>query len=196
MAAKRKSASRKKASASRSRARKPGANKAEALPAYAWHEGIAIALGGIAILYFLALVSYTPRDLPSWVPWSSTSGVKETVSNFIGPAGALLAGCSYFLFGAACYLIPGVLVWWAIMTLLGNRVFQPRNFIALFALVVSATCLIEYQDIFFQAWPNTLQPAEQCRRPVRICHRLQAVRQHRRHRRSLHRRGHRLLEWR
>jgi S-DNA-T family DNA segregation ATPase FtsK/SpoIIIE len=156
MAAKRKTASRKKASASasRSRARKPAAAKTVPLPAYAWHEGIAIALGGIAILYFLALVSYTPRDLPSWVPWSSTSGVKESVSNFIGPAGALLAGCSYFLFGAACYLIPGVLVWWAVMTLLGNRVFQPRNFIALFALVVSATCLIEYQDIFFQAWPQ------------------------------------------
>lgn len=153
MAAKRKSASRKKASAPRRRIRKP-AVKAEALPAYAWHEGIAIALGGIAILYFLALVSYTPRDLPSWVPWSSTSGVKETVSNFIGPAGALLAGCSYFLFGAACYLIPGVLIWWAIMTLLGNRVFQPRNFIALFALLVSATCLIEYQDVFFQGWPT------------------------------------------
>jgi S-DNA-T family DNA segregation ATPase FtsK/SpoIIIE len=153
MAAKRKSASRKKASVARRPPRKP-VSKAEALPAYAWHEGIAIALGGIAILYFLALVSYTPRDLPSWVPWSSTSGIKETVSNFIGPAGALLAGCSYFLFGAACYLIPGVLVWWAIMTLLGNRVFQPRNFIALFALLVSATCLIEYQDIFFQAWPT------------------------------------------
>ena len=154
MAAKRKSASRKKAAAPRRRAPKPAASKAEALPAYVWHEGIAIALGGIAILYFLALVSYTPRDSPSWLPWSSTSGVKETVSNFIGPAGALLASCSYFLFGAACYLIPGVLVWWAVMTLLGNRVFQPRNFIALFALLVSATCLIEYQDVFFQAWPT------------------------------------------
>ena len=133
--------------------KKKASAKAGAAPTpYVWHEGIAIALGGIAILYFLALVSYTPRDLPSWVPFSSTAGAKEAVSNFIGPAGALLAGCSYFFFGAACYLIPGVLVWWAVLSLLGNRFFSVRNVCALIALVISATCLIEYQDLFFNDW--------------------------------------------
>lgn len=133
--------------------KKKASTKAGAEPSpYVWHEGIAIALGGVAILYFLALVSYTPRDLPSWVPFSSTAGAKEAVSNFIGPAGALLAGCSYFFFGAACYLIPGVLVWWAILSLLGNRFFSTRNVCALVALVISATCLIEYQDLFFSDW--------------------------------------------
>jgi len=134
------------------RKKKTGRKAGTAPTPYVWHEGIAIALGGVAILYFLALVSYTPRDLPSWVPFSSTAGAKETVSNFIGPAGALLAGCSYFFFGAACYLIPGVLVWWAILSLLGNRFFNTRNVCALVALVISATCLIEYQDLFFSSW--------------------------------------------
>jgi len=133
--------------------KKKASGKAGAAPSpYVWHEGIAIALGGAAILYFLALVSYTPRDLPSWVPFSSTAGAKEAVSNFIGPAGALLAGCSYFLFGAACYLIPGVLVWWAVLSLVGNRFFKVRNVCALIALVFSATCLLEYQDLFFNDW--------------------------------------------
>ncbi len=39
----------------------------------AWNEVVAIILLGVGTLLFLALISYNPKDLPSWVPWSYLS---------------------------------------------------------------------------------------------------------------------------
>ncbi len=119
---------------------------------YPWNEGIAIAMGGLGLLLFLALISYTPLDLPSWVPISMTAGGHHQATNFVGPVGAVIAGYLYFLFGAACYLIPGVIVWWGIQVLLGHRVFRNRNFVAFVALIFSAACLVDFQTLFFQDW--------------------------------------------
>ena len=115
-----------------------------------WNEAIAILFGGFALLHFLALVSYAPRDLPSWIPFSSTASSDAVISNFIGPVGAVIAGCSYFILGAAAYLIPGVLIWWGASTLLGARVFTTRSMVSLVALLISGACLLEYQSLFFQ----------------------------------------------
>ncbi len=147
MASNRKSRARKKSPA------KPSSATAE-LPSspYAWNEAIAIFLGGFALLHFLALVSYSPKDLPGWIPFSSTSSSDAVISNFIGPVGAIIAGCSYFILGAAAYLIPGVLVWWGVTTLLGARVFTKRTLFSFIGLLLSASCLLEYQSLFFQDW--------------------------------------------
>ncbi len=120
---------------------------------YMYHEGIAIGLAGLSVLLFLALVSYSPRDLPTWVPFSSTAGSGDVLNNFIGPVGAVVAGYAYFFFGAACYLIPAILAWWGFQVIMGQRVFQYRNFGALAVLVCAAACLIEYQTFFFKDWP-------------------------------------------
>lgn len=143
-------------SKSRSRKKSPAKSspaKAE-LPStpYAWNEAIAIFLGGFALLHFLALVSYTPKDLPSWIPFSSTASSHTVISNFIGPVGAVIAGCSYFILGAAAYLIPGVLIWWGVTTLLGARVFTKRTLFSFVGLLLSSACLLEYQSWFFQDW--------------------------------------------
>lgn len=147
MASNRKSLSRNKPASQPSRP----ASGSKSIP-YAWNEAIAILLGGLALLHFLALVSYTPRDLPSWIPFSSTAGSGAVISNFIGPVGAIIAGCSYFILGAAAYLTPGVLVWWGVAALLGARVFTLRSLISFLALLISASCLLEYQSLFFQDW--------------------------------------------
>lgn len=147
MASNRKTRSRKKSTTKSS----PAKVASPSTP-YAWNEAIAIFLGGFALLHFLALVSYTPKDLPSWIPFSSTASSEAVISNFIGPVGAVIAGCSYFILGAAAYLIPGVLVWWGLTTLLGARVFTTRTMISFFGLLLSASCLLEYQSMFFQNW--------------------------------------------
>lgn len=121
---------------------------------YPYHEGMAICLGGLALMLFLALVSYTPRDLPSWVPFSVTAEDDKILSNFIGPAGVIVAGWMYFIFGAASYLVPAVLAWWGVQVLTGARPFHGRNYLALAVLVVSASSLIEYQTFFFLDWPE------------------------------------------
>ncbi len=147
MASNRKSRSAKKTPAKSSRT----ASAPLATP-YAWNEAITILLGGFALLHFLALVSYAPQDLPSWIPFSSTASSDVVISNFIGPVGAVIAGCSYFILGAAAYLIPGVLIWWGVTTLLGARVFTIRTLVSFLAMLVSAACLLEYQNLFFQDW--------------------------------------------
>lgn len=152
--AKRKTASRKKASS-----RPKAAPRAKRVPAdgpYAFHEVVAIVLGGLCLMFLLALISYSPADLPSWVPFSSQAAQNGMVNNFIGPVGAVTAGYAYFFFGAASYLIPAVLGWWAFQILTGTRPFHPRNVISFVLLIFSAACLAEFQPWFFQDWSSRL----------------------------------------
>ncbi|MCB1231342.1 MAG: DNA translocase FtsK [Verrucomicrobiae bacterium] len=138
----------------RGRRRAPSRDQNAPIGPYPFHEGIAICLGGVALMLFLALVSYTPRDLPSWVPFSVSAEDDKILSNFIGPVGAIVAGWLFFIFGAACYLVPAVLAWWGVQVLTGARPFHSRNYLALAVLVISAASLIEYQTFFFQDWPE------------------------------------------
>ena len=119
---------------------------------YTLHEIMALSLGGVCAMFFLALISYSPADLPAWVPFSSQAGQNHVMENFIGPVGAVTAGYSYFFFGAASFLIPAVLAWWSIQIIGGFRPFTGRNVMSFSVLIVSAACLIEYQDFFLKDW--------------------------------------------
>ena len=55
----------------------------------AWNEVYALLFLIFGVLLFLALISYAPKDLPSWVPWSYLSPPNRPPQNFIGPAGAI-----------------------------------------------------------------------------------------------------------
>src|SRR5438132_9588212 len=76
----------------------------------AWNEVVAIILLGVGTLLFLALISYNPKDLPSWVPWSYLSPPNKPAQNFIGPLGAILAGFCYLTLGAAAYFFAVALL--------------------------------------------------------------------------------------
>ncbi|HRQ88635.1 MAG TPA: DNA translocase FtsK 4TM domain-containing protein, partial [Bacteroidia bacterium] len=123
---------------------------------YAFHEGLVIVIAGFCTMLVLALISYSPADLPSWVPFSSQAGRNAEVNNFIGPVGAVVAGYSYFFFGAAAYLVPAVLAWWGVQILTGARPFHGRNLFSFALLIVSAACLVEYQPWFFADWSTRL----------------------------------------
>ncbi len=103
-------------------------------------------------MLLLALVSYSPTDLPDWVPFSAKASAGHVIGNFIGPVGAVVAGYSYFFFGAASFLVPAVIAWWAIQILNGARPFHFRNIAFFFVLLGSAACLLEYQTMFFENW--------------------------------------------
>lgn len=155
MAARKTSASKRKTPPKKA-AKKPSRPKREQRPKadgpYSFHEVVAIVLAGSCVMFLLALISYSPADLPSWVPFSSQAGQNDMVNNFIGPVGAVTAGYSYFFFGAASYLIPAILAWWSIQVLTGARPFHGRNLIAFGLLVCSAACLVEFQTWFFEDW--------------------------------------------
>src|SRR2546428_12565606 len=83
---------------------------ARSLKNSAWNEVFAIILLGVGTLLFLALISYTPRDVPSWVWFSHVSPANHPAQNFIGPFGAIIAGICYHTIGAAAYLLAAVLL--------------------------------------------------------------------------------------
>src|SRR6188768_1516466 len=59
------------------------------------HEVLSLVLLGLGTLLFLALISYTPADVPSWFPLSSVASPRGPVLNFIGRSGAIVACSSY-----------------------------------------------------------------------------------------------------
>ncbi|MDQ2867156.1 MAG: DNA translocase FtsK [Verrucomicrobiota bacterium] len=118
----------------------------------AWNEVFALILLGIGTLLFLALISYNPKDLPSWVPWSYLSPPNRPAQNFIGPFGAIFASVFYLLIGAASYLLAAVLLGFGVAKLFYGRlrVLPRAPWIALF--VISGACLLQLQTSHLQGW--------------------------------------------
>ncbi len=75
-----------------------------------FQEVLSLVLLGAGTLYFLALISYSPADVPSWFPLSSQAGARGPVLNFIGRLGAIVACCSYAFLGAGSYLVTALLL--------------------------------------------------------------------------------------
>ena len=118
----------------------------------AWNEVVAIILLGVGTLLFLALISYNPKDLPSWVPWSYLSPPNKPAQNFIGPFGAIFAGFCYLTLGAASYLLAGVLLYFGGAKLfhLNARLIPRLPWIVLF--IASGACLFQLQTSHLQGW--------------------------------------------
>ncbi|MEY2557191.1 MAG: segregation ATPase FtsK/SpoIIIE, family, partial [Verrucomicrobiota bacterium] len=118
----------------------------------AWNEVFALVLLGAGTLLFLALISYAPKDLPSWVPFSHVSPPNRPAQNFIGPFGAIIAGFSYLMIGAASYLLAVVLLGFGGAKLFHSRLrVTPRlGWILLF--IVSGACLLQLQTQHLQGW--------------------------------------------
>lgn len=108
----------------------------------AWSEVIGLVLLGTGTLLFLALVSYSPADVPSWVPLiSKQAGSNGQTENFIGPVGAIVAGYSYLMLGAASYVMAVVLIGFGGAKFLAGHISVRRRIWWIVAFVVSSACL-------------------------------------------------------
>src|SRR5438105_8567585 len=118
----------------------------------AWNEVVAVILLGVGTLLFLALISYNPKDLPSWVPWSYLSPPNRPAQNFIGPFGAILAGFCYLTLGAASYLLAAILLGFGAAKLFSAscRLIARSPWIVLF--IASGACLFQLQTRHLQGW--------------------------------------------
>ena len=118
----------------------------------AWNEVYALLLLFFGTLLFLALISYSPRDVPSWVWFSQVARPNSPAQNFIGPLGAIVAGVCYFLIGAASYLLAVVLFGFGGAKLFNSslRVTPRTAWIALF--IASGACLLQLQHRFLSDW--------------------------------------------
>ena len=120
----------------------------------AWNEVAAIILLGVGTLLFLALISYNPKDLPAWIPWSYLSPPNRPAQNFIGPFGAILASVFYYLIGAASYLLAGVLLFFGAMKLFhaSLRLLTRLPWTILF--IASGACLLQLQTQHLTGWKH------------------------------------------
>ncbi|PYK71411.1 MAG: DNA translocase FtsK, partial [Verrucomicrobia bacterium] len=118
----------------------------------AWNEVFAIILLFTGTLLFFALISYSPRDLPSWVPWSYLSPPNKPAQNFIGPLGAIFASVFYLLIGAASYFLAAVLLGFGAAKLFYPRLRVVARLPWIVLFIVSGACLLQLQTRYFFDW--------------------------------------------
>ena len=135
-------------------ARRPRRRQDEA-PAPARHPFSDIkALGLVTIgsLLFLALYSYTPDDVPPGFSFASRAVPNDPVLNAIGPFGAIVAGETIFLVGAAAFLVPVCLIWLGMSRILMPVRSMGRSFLGFALMVVCGASLLGLQTSFLQSW--------------------------------------------
>ncbi|MGH8092776.1 MAG: DNA translocase FtsK 4TM domain-containing protein [Chthoniobacterales bacterium] len=119
----------------------------------AWNEVYALILLGTGTLLFLALISYAPKDIPTWFPLlNSTSSPNRPAQNFLGPLGAIAAGLCYFLFGAASYLLAAALLGFGGAKLLHGELKVSRRIGWMILFIASGACLLHLQPWFLRDW--------------------------------------------
>ncbi len=115
--------------------------RAQAQPTHSFHEVFSLVLLGAGTLLFLALISYTPSDVPSWFPLSSVAAARGPVLNFIGSLGAIVACSSYAFLGVASYLVAALLLGYGGAKLLNPELRLTRRALWSIAFVVAGACL-------------------------------------------------------
>jgi DNA segregation ATPase FtsK/SpoIIIE, S-DNA-T family len=118
----------------------------------AWNEVMGLVLLGAGTVLFLALISYTPKDVPSWVWFSSVSPPNNPAQNFIGPTGAIVAGFMYLTLGAASYLVATIFLGFggAKLFLAGFRIVKRLPWAVTF--IISGASVIHLQPWFLHNW--------------------------------------------
>ena len=118
-------------------------------PSHSVDEAVGLSLLGVGTLLFLALISYHPRDVPSWFPLHNFDPPNRHTLNFIGPVGAILACTLYSALGAASYLFVAVLLGFGGAKLLvpGFPLGRRAGWAA--AFVISGACLADILPFAF-----------------------------------------------
>jgi S-DNA-T family DNA segregation ATPase FtsK/SpoIIIE len=118
----------------------------------AWNEVFALILLGVGTLLFLALISYTSKDVPSWVWFSHISPANHPAQNFIGPFGAIIAGICYHTIGAAAYLLAAVLLGFGAAKLFHSSLRVTPRIVWIVLFIASGACLLQLQTRYFRGW--------------------------------------------
>ncbi len=118
----------------------------------AWSEVLGLILLGAGTLLFLALISYSPADVPSWLFFSRQGAPEAVTENFIGPVGAVVAGFTYFLLGAAAYLLAVILIGFGGAKFLTANLVLKKRLGWMAAFILSGACLAGIQPWLLQSW--------------------------------------------
>jgi len=115
-------------------------------------EALGVMLLVVGLLLLLALVSFDPADVPSWIFFSHVTPPNPKIGNFVGIVGVMVAGLLYFLFGAASYLIAVLLLGFGAAKLLFTRFSLKGRIGWSFLFILSGASLLHLQPWFLAGW--------------------------------------------
>lgn len=113
-----------------------------------WDDVYGIVLLMLAAMYFLALMSYDPGDLPGWAHLVLSDQPNTVTHNFIGQIGAIVAGYSLFLMGLAAYFIPVCLTWLGVCKLASHMKITRLTWAGVALLIISGSSLMAANHLF------------------------------------------------
>ena len=113
-----------------------------------WDDAFGIALLMVAAMYFLALMSYDPGDLPGWAHLVLSDQTNTVTHNFIGQIGAVVAGYSLFLMGLASYILPISLTWLGVCKLASGMKITRVTWLGVALLLISGAALMTVNHLF------------------------------------------------
>lgn len=102
-----------------------------------------------ALFYLLALISHDPADLPPWTHLAISDTPTSMAHNLIGRLGAVMAGYTFWVFGAANYLIPICLTWFGVCKFSSWSKVTLRSWLG-FAMMVGTGAAMLYLQVI---WP-------------------------------------------
>ncbi|GAA5480967.1 FtsK/SpoIIIE family DNA translocase [Haloferula sargassicola] len=127
-------------------AKKDNRKRGQAAEAPKWsNELIGIGLIGLGLVLFLAVVSFSHKDLPVWGMGESLAPHAEAQKprgNFIGPLGTVIGLAHAFLFGKAGFLLPVALIWFGVIKLVFNGRLWPRTGIGFVVMLLSGAVFL------------------------------------------------------
>jgi S-DNA-T family DNA segregation ATPase FtsK/SpoIIIE len=101
---------------------------------HGWHDVIGIVLLALSLLLFVAFFSYDAGDLPA-----NRQPPNASYHNWIGPVGAYTGYAAFFVFGAAAYVAPVLLLGFGLAHLLQLLAYLRGRWI--WAVVLFLACM-------------------------------------------------------
>lgn len=112
-----------------------------------WNDVHGIVLLMLAAMLLLALVSYDPRDMPSWSFLALSESSGEVTHNFVGRIGALTAGHMLWLMGFAAYLLPFSMTWFGVSKLHSKMKVTRAAWLGVAVMIIAGAALLEVQNL-------------------------------------------------
>jgi S-DNA-T family DNA segregation ATPase FtsK/SpoIIIE len=115
-----------------------------------WNDVHGILLLMLAAMLLLALVSYDPRDMPSWSFLALSESSGEVTHNFVGRMGALAAGHMLWLMGFAAYLLPFSMTWFGVSKLHSKMKVTRVAWLGVAVMIIAGAALLEVQNLLVE----------------------------------------------
>ena len=106
-------------------------------------EVIGLTLLVLGVLLLLALISYSPGDVPSWMRKEHVAKSAHASHNYVGSLGAIMAFLSYATLGAASYLLAAALIGYGAVACVGRQMGFAMRPLWTAGFVASGACLID-----------------------------------------------------